>query len=340
MADETFRQERKGEPVPDSVKAREARSGDNLDNPAMKITGRVPPAMKQALQMVRGQRQQRKEKEGLSQARAQGSAQLEDLIEGLRSKAHVYDEVVLPSRGNFYDGKDGPTDGVLHIRAMTGEEEQILATPRYVRKGQAINMIFQRCLQESIKSDDLLSVDRTFLLIWLRGISYSPEYEVEVKCPECDRKFQTTINLNSLVVNDCPTDFRPPLSDVLPVSGYKFNYRLSRGKDEQALQDYRDRQLKMWGDSGADDTLIYRTALLLDDIEGLRDKHELQMLLKKLPIQDVSFLRNTITDPPFGIDTKCAITCASCLADFDVDLPLEANFFFPRQRPKKEEQQA
>jgi hypothetical protein len=181
-------------------------------------------------------------------------------------------------------------------------------------------------------------VDRTFLLIWLRGISYSPDYEVEVKCPECDKKFQTNINLNSLMVNDCPAEYRPPLADILPGSRYKFNYRLSRGKDEQAIQDYRDRQLKMWGEQGADDTLIYRTALLLEDIEGLRDKHELVMLLKKLPIQDVSYLRNTITDPPFGIDTKCSITCAACLADFDVDLPLEANFFFPRQRPKKEDQ--
>lgn len=322
MADDTFKPGG-GNETPDSVK----------------ISGNIPPAFRQALRMVRGELPTG-ETQASSQARPQGSAALEDLIHGLREKANLYDEVVLPSKGAFYDGKDGPTDGVLHIRPMTGEEEQILATPRYVRKGQAINMIFQRCLQEHFKTEEFLSIDRTFLLIWLRGISYSPEYEVEVKCPECDRKFNTTIDMNSLTVNDCPTGFKPPLSDKLPVSGYRFNYRLSRGKDETEVQEYRDRHLKMFGDTGADDTLIYRTAVLVQDIEGLKDKKELVMLLKKLPIQDVSFLRNLIIDPPFGVDTKCQIVCPSCLADFEVDLPLEANFFFPRQKRKKEQPQS
>ena len=318
MADDTF----KPQGPPDSVK----------------IEGTIPPAFRQALKMVRSELPTGNEKQGTSQARPQGSAALEDLIQGLRKD--LFEEVLLPSKGIFYDGKDGPTDGKLRIRPMTGEEEQILATPRYVRKGQAINMIFQRCLQEHFRTEDFLSIDRTFLLIWLRGISYSPEYDVEVKCPECERKFNTTIDLNTLTVNDCPVGFRPPLHDALPMSGYKFNYRLSRGKDEADVQEYRDRNLKMFGDTGADDTLIYRTALLVDDIEGLKDKKELVMLIKKLPIQDVSYLRNVIIDPPFGVDTKCQIVCASCLADFEVDLPLEANFFFPRQKRKKEQTQS
>ncbi|WP_447516277.1 hypothetical protein, partial [Clostridioides difficile] len=64
---------------------------------------------------------------------------------------------------------------------MTGEEEQILATPRFVRKGQAINMIFQRCLKEQFRPEQFLTIDRTYILIYLRGISYSPNYDVEVK---------------------------------------------------------------------------------------------------------------------------------------------------------------
>lgn len=320
MADETFRQDRD----PKSV----------TSPSGIKITGKIPPGLKKAIKMVRGQLPV-EQQEGTTQARPQGSAALEELIENLRDKSHVYDEVILPSKGNFYDGQDGPTDGILHIRPMTGEEEQILATPRYVRKGQAINMIFQRCLQEHVRTEELLSTDRTFLLIWLRGISYGHEYEVEVKCPNCDKKFNHVIDLNALTVNDCPPSFKGPLEGTLPVSGYKFKYRLSRGRDENAVQEYRDKQLRMFGDSGSDDTLIYRTASLVEHIEGLKDKHELVMLLKKLPIQDVAYLRNLIVDPPFGVDTKVQIICASCLEEFEVDLPLEANFFFPRQRRTK-----
>lgn len=261
-----------------------------------------------------------------------GSGQLKDLLEGLKGSTSVYEEIVLPSKGKFYDGENGPADGKLHIRPMTGEEEQILATPRFVRKGQALNMIFSRCIKEKYKTENLLTVDRTYLLIYLRGISYSPLYDVEIKCPECEKKFSTEIDLNSLIVESCPDNYGPVLEDVLPSSKYRFRYRLSQGKDENEIQDHRDRRIKNFGDASADDTLIYRTALLLDDIEGLSDKRELQVLIKNLPISDVSYLRNCVNEPPFGVDTKVEMVCPSCLQEFDSDLPLEANFFFPRRR--------
>lgn len=260
------------------------------------------------------------------------SGHLKELLEGLKGSTTIYEEIELPSKGRFYDDTDGPANGVVSIRPMTGEEEQILATPRFVRKGQAINMIFQRCMKEQFRPEQLLTIDRTYMLIYLRGISYSPNYDVEVKCPECEKKFGTTINLNSLYVEPCPQTFGPQLQDVAPTSNLPFSYRLSTGRDEQEITDYRDRRIKAFGDASADDTLIYRTSMLLDNIDGLTNKGELQVLLRNLPIGDVSYIRNCINEPPFGVDTNVEIVCPSCLQDFEVDLPLEANFFFPRRK--------
>jgi endogenous inhibitor of DNA gyrase (YacG/DUF329 family) len=221
---------------------------------------------------------------------------------------------------------------------MTGEEEQILATPRFVRKGQAINMIFQKCIKEDFKAENLLTVDRTYLLLYLRGISYSHSYDVEVKCPECGAKFSTNVDLSALFVNQCPHDFGPILEDVLPNSKYRFKYRLSTGRDEQEINEYRERRMKMFGDNATDDTLTYRTAQLLEEIDGITDKMELQILLKNLPINDVSYIRGIINEPPFGVDTNVEINCPSCSAEFSIDLPLEANFFFPRRKKEKNTQ--
>jgi hypothetical protein len=254
-----------------------------------------------------------------------------ELVDGLH---HNYDPIQIPSKGVFYDGSDGPTDGNLDLRAMTGQEEEILATPKYVKQGMAMNMIFQRCLQQSqFRPENLLTADRTYLLIWLRCISYSPEYDVEIKCPECDGKFNHTIDLSKLDVEYCPDDFgQHSLTGKLPKTGLNFRYRLSRGRDEQELQEYRERKLKMWGDQQGDDTLLYRTTMLIEDLEGITDKNEIQTLMKRLPIQDVAFLRNLINDPPFGVDTNCPIMCARCMHEFEIDLPLEAGFFFPRRK--------
>lgn len=323
---------------------------------AVKITGNMPPGMQEALAkrgIAPGQSPSRMNQQRRQQPAAKrrsdkpetmpdsgfqvvtgGSDLLKQLTDGVKDNTHQYEEISLPSMGKFYDGTDGPTDGKLWIRPMTGDEEQILATPRFVKKGQAINMIFQRCMRDSYRPEDFLTIDRTYLLIYLRGISYTPDYDVEVKCPECDRKFSHTIDLNSLVVEECPDDYGPPLEDVLPTSKYSFRYKLSRGRDENTIQEYRERRIKMFGDQ-SDDTLVYRTAMLLDDIEGLEDKKELQKLISVLPINDVAHIRNMVSEPPFGVDTNVSITCANCLQDFEVDLPLEANFFFPRAKKGK-----
>jgi len=190
-------------------------------------------------------------------------------------------------------------------------------------------------MKEQYRPEQLLTIDRTYMLIYLRGISYSPNYDVEVKCPECEKKFGTTIDLNTLYVEPCPVDYGPTLQDVLPTTKLPFSYRLSTGRDEQEITEYRDRRIKAFGDASADDTLIYRTSMLLDNIDGLTNKGELQILLKNLPISDVSYVRNCINEPPFGVDTNVEITCPSCLQDFEVDLPLEANFFFPRRKKTK-----
>ncbi len=264
------------------------------------------------------------------------SNELKALIEGLKPKA-LFEPIKLPSLGRFYDGTDGPTDGVIHIRQMTGEEEQILATPKFVRKGMAINMIFQRCMEEDFRAENLLTVDRTYILIWLRGISYSSDYDVEVKCPFTEKKFMTTINLNDLSVEECPDDFGPELIDTLPSTGYNFAYRLSTGKDEQEIQEYRDRRMKMFGDNASDDTLLYRTAMLLKEVEGVEDKRELMTLVKHLPINDVSYIRNCVNDPGFGVNTTVTIVSPYANEEFEIELPLEANFFFPKRRRKEKE---
>ena len=275
--------------------------------------------------------------------RAQGSDKLEQLLAGLNPNgAPEFEEIALPSKGRFYNGTDGPADGVLHIRKMTGKEEEILANPRLIKKNQALNMIFDSCIQEKYKSENFLAEDRTYLLIYLRGISYTEIYDVEVKCPECDRVFATEIDLNNFMVDECPDNYHPDaLSGTLPHSGYRFSYRLPRGSDEREIQSYKEFKAKggfaVEADA-PDETLHFRTALLVNDIEGLTDKNELKILIEKLPIGDVNYLRNTINNPPFGVDTKTQLTCTYCQAEFPTDLPLEASFFFPKDQKKNQTQ--
>src|ERR1700753_1992564 len=154
-------------------------------NPAVKISGNVPPEFLKAMSQQRNaareeageevsqlktgfgkmkgsepaqEQRVRFSNDDNTQIKSSQSKALKSLIEGLKPKA-IFDPIKLPSGGRFYDGNDGPIDGIVSIRAMTGEEEQILATPKFVRKGVAVNMIFQRCIEEDYKAENLLTVD-------------------------------------------------------------------------------------------------------------------------------------------------------------------------------------
>lgn len=352
MSDPTFRPERR--PVtptdidPDEnlnrmqegAAIREKAGMDAVSDEGVNFQGNIPPQLLQALQSRKGNVPTHKgpktrQKTNNSQPVIESDGKLQSLLKVLEAKKLNFDRITLPSKGKFYDGTNGPKDGVLHVRPMTGEEEEILATPRWVKRGEAINRIFNKCVQENFPSQKLLAIDRTFLLIFLRGISYTPEYEVEIKCPSCDRRFSNVINLDELVVDECPADFgTDSLTDILPNSGFSFSYRLETGEDDHIIQEYKERRAKFDTSNESDDSMNYRTALLLEDIEGLKGKLEIQKIIKNLPGDDLSYLRSKVNDPPFGVDTKISIPCTVCMHEFEIDLPMETSFFFPRAKRK------
>lgn len=318
----------------------------NAEESPFQVTGNIPPAFKQAIEGKRKQPIEEPINEEnfqtfespperspnpspqISPRRSQGSDELEDLLQQLADNHH-WEDFTFPSKSKFYDN----IPESIHVRPMTGEEEQVLATPRFVKKGLAIDMIFKQCIRENIDPSTLLSIDRNHLLIYLRGISYTPEYDVEIKCPSCSLKYSTIIDLNMLEIEECPENFDiDSLQGTLPNSGFNYTYRLSTGDDEKEINRYREKRIQQWGDQSEDDTLLYRTAMLLENIENVHRKKELTHLLKKLPINDVAHLRNVINDPPFGVDTEVPQICPSCTEEFAIDLPLEANFFFPKKR--------
>lgn len=265
------------------------------------------------------------------------NSKLDELLEGVKGIVNSYEPVTLPSMGKFYSPGVAPADGVINVRCMTGEEDIILATTRHIKKGNAINMIFKNCVKENIVPEKLLSIDRVWLLIYLRGISLGTDYQVEIKCPECSKKFSYDANIDTLAVDFCPEEFGPDkLTGELPVTKYKFTYRLPTGRDENLISTYREKKIAEFGENAADDTWAFRTSLLITDIEGLTDQRSIQSLVSRLPIGDVSYLRNVINERPFGVETDIDIMCPYCYEEFKVDLPIEASFFYPKPKEIKE----
>ena len=104
---------------------------------------------------------------------------------------YYYEKVELPSRGRFYENLKE-----VHLRPMTGVEQDILTTERLIKEGKALDMVLSNCLREKVDIEELLVADYMYLLFKLRVLTYGDEYRFEMKCPQCGAINDVEIVLN------------------------------------------------------------------------------------------------------------------------------------------------
>jgi hypothetical protein len=240
---------------------------------------------------------------------------------------YSYEQVSIPSKGICYPAT-WTKDGKISLRPMTTEEEKILTTVRFVKSGKALDMIFKACLEnKEIDVSELLSGDRSFLLYFLRAISYGAAYEYRVECPSCSTSFETTYNLNDMITRFLKDGFREPVEYILPMCKKKVHFRLMRGKDEIKLIEDRDRRLSNFGADQIDNTLTNRLSLVIESVDGNDDKVFIEKFINHMIAGDSAALRNFIDQEEPGISTDHTNICPKCAKEFTLDVPVGSSFF-------------
>lgn len=216
-------------------------------------------------------------------------------------------EVELPSECRVYTLED--SGAPITIRPMTFEDEKALVSAG--KNDDPVNLILQRCTT-NIRIPDLLSMDKLYLIMKLREISYGDDYNTLLICSQCKSENPTTIKLSQLNVNPVPDDFQDPITVMLPTLKKEAKVRLPRVRDEKMMVD----------PAGALDQ-IWR---FVTEIDGHIDKSIIARVVDKLPLKDIRTILKAIkTD--FGVDTKIKFECTSCGGVTVVDLPIDSNFF-------------
>lgn len=81
--------------------------------------------------------------------------------------------------------------------------------------------------------------------------------------------------------------------------------------------------------------MLYRSSLLIEEIEGVVNKTHIQHILERLPINDMAYIRELLNEPPFGVKTKVGMICPHCAHEFETEMPMELSFFFPKPSLQK-----
>jgi len=230
---------------------------------------------------------------------------VDEILTDLPSQAAV--EVNLPSENKVYTLED-PSSPVT-LRPMTFEDEKnILGTNK---NQDPVNIILQQCTT-NINISQLLTIDKLYLLMKLREISYGDDYNVLLLCTHCRAENPTVIKLSQLKIIPVPEDFTDPVTITLPSINKEAKVSLPRVKDEKLFADPKEAYSQLWR--------------FVVEIDGHRDKTVVGEVLKKLPIKDTRVILNAMKTN-FGIETRIKFACNTCKEASVVDLPIDANFF-------------
>lgn len=236
----------------------------------------------------------------------------------------------IPSGGKLYNTEDEDINrGKIKIYPLTLREEEILSTPRYIVDGTATIKVLDNCIDSDIGARDLLLYDYTYLLFYLRKISFGDEYDFEITCSNCRHVFPHKIRISDITFNELPKGFKDPYRIDLPTSKYTVIISMPRVRHITELDEIQkkltDRERREY--SGIADIYAIRTLAVLNE-EGITvPKEDWVEFYKSLPATDRKEL-TVHSNFESGVDKVMEeATCPNCGTVVGGVIPITDDFF-------------
>lgn len=246
--------------------------------------------------------------------------------------------VELPSRGIFYgpghalEGRD-----TVEIKYMTAKEEDILTSPALIKKGIALERLMGSIVVENINTMDLLIADRNAILMAARVTGYGPDYNVHVSCPSCEQNFEHEFDLSRYAEG---YDFDAPEESIfhftkektfeieLPTSKVLVEIKALTGHEENKLTKIRELKSK---NNLPETNLTDLFRMMIMKANGIEDQSQIAEFIDNMPAIDSRFLRAAYTKIMPSVNFSQAAECTSCGNIAETEVPVTAEFFWPKQ---------
>lgn len=274
-----------------------------------------------------------------------------------------WEEVPLPSGGIYYEGWQ---NGTVRVRAMNQSVEKGFSNKRLLQSGGAMDMMFDVCVELPTPMDhkELLVGDRTFLLYYIRGLTFGNLYKFVSKCPKCNAEGAHTYDMNELygtVIHSNTSLGKEPFKVVLPhltaISNREIwvGIRFLRQFDITSIMANRRFMKKASGNGGTvkagnarrrgrapsssatqaqDDGQNMADALMegsvsktIVSVNGVSDTYAVSQIVSRLHSRDNAAIRDFLLENTPGIDSTVNVTCENCGVDAMMDLPITDGFF-------------
>jgi len=236
-----------------------------------------------------------------------------------------------------FTDEDGERQKRAVLRKMTGREEAILADKRNLKNGgKLVTELLASCLVRLGDRErngttarlvsSMYSVDRNYLLLKLRSITFGPELSASYTCPHCSEVVKTVENLDELPVKSLEEDDSAEEIKLELKDGYldrdgqvhtAITLRLPTGADEEAVAP----QIRQNPAEGKN-CLLARCLKSLGDIPATRVDAIGTKIVSDLTLADRRQIDRAISQAAPGVNLIRTIECAACGNTFTSSLDL------------------
>ena len=235
----------------------------------------------------------------------QRDSRLEQLFGDIPPETDVI--VKLPSEGRFYS----PKNSEVTITSIKFEDEKQLASSSK-NNINPVNLILTKCVK-GVDINSLLLIDKLFLLLKIREVSYGSEYPAEITCPHCQSGSEIKINLSDLLINYIPQEISDPREIKLPKLNKTAKVRFPRVSDEDYLMSPDGTYANLWR--------------FVTELNGITDPVFISKAIPKMHIMDIKYIISQIMRTDLGLNPKFLFECGFCGRDSKVEVPINENFF-------------
>lgn len=239
----------------------------------------------------------------------------------------IHDVIALPSQGKFYKSKKS----TVKVSYLTAYDENILSSPNLLENGKAIDVLLERkVLDTDLRPNQMLSGDKNAILFFLRATGYGEMYPIEINDPKTGERFETEIDISQFKakeINIFP-DENGECEFVLPKSKKRIKFRyLTSEEEEKIIRDDEARRNKL-GKNTISQVLTSRLIAQTTEVDGVREKLQIQNFIEQLPVLDSNALREYISDNEPGLDLNIQVVAPSGEFFFG-ELPITSKFLWP-----------
>ena len=236
-----------------------------------------------------------------------------------------------------YQDEQGQTQQQVVLRKMTGREEAILADKRNQRNGgKLVSDLLSSCIlrlggaglngHTGRAVSSMYSVDRNFLLLKLRSITFGPELDAAYTCPHCGDVNRMVENLDTLPVRSLEPGQSPDEISLELEDGYldregqvhtALKLRLPIGADEEAVAPSM-RQNPAEGKNN----LLARCLKSLGDLPKQRLEAIGPKIIAELTLSDRRKIDKALNQAAPGVSLVRQVECGQCGQTFQTSLDL------------------